>query len=404
MSREESEASTDGRDARALLALALGLGLLLFSETLLRALGYVDVRETTLVLSEEYLIGVFTTIPFVLGIGYGAIRLLQETEGKRGSHRVLKWALAAAGVSVLINGLVILVTPAVSRWYILAWLRWAVAIGGGVGVLVGFLEQRAIQNAREAERARVKAEQIERQRDTLDYLNSLLRHEVLNGINVIEGHSQLVAEKTSDPDLAERHIQPIVRRSHDIASVISDVRTLMQVIEGTNDFTVINLNSTIDREVAKVRDTAPEAEISVTLPEVAYVESDDLIGRTYGNVLFNAVEHNDSDPPRITVEGWQSEGDFVVEISDNGPGIGETAQAKLFERPSSGPADHGFGLYIVDQLCEHSGGTIELAETGPEGSTFRITLPAASPPAESEIGSPFVGVSGGQTSSPIWTS
>jgi signal transduction histidine kinase len=291
-----------------------------------------------------------------------------------------------------------LVTPGLSQGYIVGWLRWATAAGGGVGVMVGFLERRAIENALEAQRARVAADHIENQRETLDYLNSLLRHEVLNSINVIQGHSQYVAEKTDDSALAERHIEPIVRRSHDIAQIVSDVRTLMQVLEGVNDLTAIDVHSTVDREVAKVQDAVPEAEVSVTLPEGVYVQGDDLIGRIYGNVLFNAVEHNDSDLPRITVEGWQSDGDVVVEISDNGPGIDAAAREELFERPSAGPSDHGFGLYIVDRLCNHYEGSIELAETGAEGTTFAVTLPAASPPAEFDTGTPFTEFPGRQTS------
>lgn len=381
MTRDEGNQTTDRRSAWALLALALGLSLLVALETLLRVFGYVDFRETTLVLDAEYLIGTLTTIPFLLGIGYGGVRLLRSPKYASGNRRVLAWTLSAAGVSILINVLVILVTPNVHFWYEVAWLRWAAALGAGVGVLAGFLEQRAIQNAREAERARVRAEQIESQRDMVDYLNSLLRHEVLNGINVIEGHSQMVGEKIDDQEIAERHIEPIVRRSRDIGSIISDIRILMQAIDGTSEFKAVNLHNTVNREVTKIQDMAPEAEVSVNLPDDMYVEGDDMIGRIFGNVLSNAVEHNDTDQLRVRVEGWQSDGNVVVEVIDNGSGIDGATETRLFDRPKTGPADHGLGLYLVNQLCTQYGGSIELVETGDEGTTFRITLPAASTPS-----------------------
>ena len=71
--------------------------------------------------------------------------------------------------------------------------------------------------------------------------------------------------------------------------------------------------------------------------------------------------------------------DFVaIEIKDTGSGIPESIRDKIFESffttkaPSKGT---GLGLTIRREKMEKNGGTINIAETGPGGSTFRVILP-----------------------------
>ncbi len=76
---------------------------------------------------------------------------------------------------------------------------------------------------------------------------------------------------------------------------------------------------------------------------------------------------------------------MTVTISDNGPGITDRALDELFEKTRQG--DRGLGLYPVGQLLDRYGGTIELAETGADGSTFVVTLPQATEAPISATGS-----------------
>jgi signal transduction histidine kinase len=64
-------------------------------------------------------------------------------------------------------------------------------------------------------------------------------------------------------------------------------------------------------------------------------------------------------------------------FQDNGPGLADAARANLF-RPfagSSQPGGTGLGLVIASELAQGLGGTLTLAESGPEGTVFRLALP-----------------------------
>ena len=67
---------------------------------------------------------------------------------------------------------------------------------------------------------------------------------------------------------------------------------------------------------------------------------------------------------------------MVIEVSDTGPGIGDTARAHLFEafQGSTRTGGSGLGLAIAAELVRAHGGEIRLVE-GTVGATFRITIP-----------------------------
>jgi signal transduction histidine kinase len=79
------------------------------------------------------------------------------------------------------------------------------------------------------------------------------------------------------------------------------------------------------------------------------------------------------------VAGAGPDGDAVViDVTDDGPGIDERAREQLFKpfEGSTKKGGAGLGLIIVRDIARAHGGTVELAETGPGGTTFRLSLPA----------------------------
>ena len=101
----------------------------------------------------------------------------------------------------------------------------------------------------------------------------------------------------------------------------------------------------------------------------------DHLHRIAANLLRNAAEAMSaagSDPSRIFVSLETNE----IVFSDTGPGMPEKAAANLFT-PFAGTTRQtgsGLGLVIARELARAMGGELVLAETGPAGSVFRLTL------------------------------
>ncbi|MBY6034331.1 HDOD domain-containing protein [Marinobacter daepoensis] len=102
------------------------------------------------------------------------------------------------------------------------------------------------------------------------------------------------------------------------------------------------------------------------------------------NLVRNAAESFENQPGTVTLRTtaplFQNQRRWVeLQISDTGPGIPDGLQRHLFEpvQSTKGDGHSGLGLSIVKQLIDDMEGIIA-CHTGPEGTTFRILLPAAS--------------------------
>ncbi len=102
----------------------------------------------------------------------------------------------------------------------------------------------------------------------------------------------------------------------------------------------------------------------------------DQMFRVVLNLVKNACEalHGTG---AIVVSAACEPGALAIDIADNGPGMSAAVKAKLFQPfVSAGhPGGSGLGLAIARDLARGHGGEVALLATGPQGTTFRITLP-----------------------------
>lgn len=262
-------------------------------------------------------------------------------------------------------------------WAQIGSVRWGVAIGSGVGFLIGGLNARAIERAVDAERASIRAEASEQHREFLDYMNALLRHEVLNTANVIAGYAGLLEERLDADDDAAEYAAIIDRQAAELTRVIEDARLLIQIAEGGQETTVLDLRQLLTEELEKVSDRHPDVETSLEAPDAALVEADHLVRRVFSNLLENAVKHNHGESKRVAVAVTQTDDRVRVTVEDNGLGVPAEKRDDLFDLAISREANHGLGLTIAARLVDRYDGTIELARTGEDGTVVAVTLPRA---------------------------
>ena len=134
-----------------------------------------------------------------------------------------------------------------------------------------------------------------------------------------------------------------------------------------------------DAEVASGRDQV-RVEQERSVPTV--VRADPVMLReVLDNLVGNALKHSPEE--QLVVVSVRAEGDFVrLDVRDEGPGIEEAEQAKLFERWSRTDSSRarqlpgfGLGLSIVKRLVTAHGGLLGVSSRPGEGSTFWVTFP-----------------------------
>ena len=123
-----------------------------------------------------------------------------------------------------------------------------------------------------------------------------------------------------------------------------------------------------------------EVDIAEDLPRI-FADSGSL-EQVLVNLLINAAQAADKEDSwvRLGVRGGDPCDDHVViEVSDNGCGMDEEIQRKVFEPFFSTKAPGrgtGLGLFVTYNLVEGLGGSIEVESKPGKGSTFRVILNA----------------------------
>ncbi len=284
---------------------------------------------------------------------------------------VVRWtALGSATIPVFVGGVMtkgVIMGLAIDPTPALEVLLLGATLGSVGGFLTGWYNATASRRTR----------QLAARRDALEFTNKLLRHHVLNGVNVIDGYADAL-ESTADADECD-HLATIRHQSARIATLVENVGVVGRALGDSGALEPVDLSATLEARLDVARREHPQADIRSTLPTDLFVLGTDHLGAVFDNLLDNAVEHNDAGTPRVTVTATTDNGYVHVRVEDNGPGISERMRDCLFRPRETG--DAGFGLYLVDTLVSSYGGFVDVPDPEPPGFSIVVSLPVVDTPA-----------------------
>jgi len=230
-------------------------------------------------------------------------------------------------------------------------------------------------------------EQAVRMRD--DFM-SIVAHEVRTPLNGLILETQLrkmhlardnAAAFTLDKmhamvDRDERQIKSLIRLIEDMLDV-SRIRTGKLSIR-PSQFDLAALVRSLLQNFAPQIDAA-ESSVTLDAAESVVGHWDEFrIEQVISNLLTNALRYGAKSP--INVKVYSESGQARVEVRDQGIGIGEENQKRIFQQFERVTAKHavaglGLGLFISEQIVTAHGGTITVESRIGEGALFRVCLP-----------------------------
>jgi signal transduction histidine kinase len=174
----------------------------------------------------------------------------------------------------------------------------------------------------------------------------------------------------------------------DLDAVLRMFASLMRIsqIEAqdrTTAFRTINLLE-IAHEVVELYDAAAEEKgghLKAVGDGSVLIRADrDLLFEALANLVDNAIKHGRY-AGEVTVEVNERDGDPVIEVADDGPGIPPDEHQNVFRRffrleRSRGTPGHGLGLSLVAAVARLHGARIELSGTAP-GFKIALRFPSA---------------------------
>jgi len=218
---------------------------------------------------------------------------------------------------------------------------------------------------------------LETQRDNLEVLNQVVRHDVRNALQLVLAYGDVLEEYVGDD--GEEHLQQILeagREAVDITQTAGDVTKVL--LRSEADRTRVDVRPVLEKQIDDVQANHERAIVSVekTIPDVE-VLADDMLESVFRNLLNNAIVHNDKEIPEITVAATADDELLQVRVADNGPGIPDDQKERIFEEGERGLDSEGtgLGLYLVRTLVDRYDGDVWVEDNEPEGSVFIVELP-----------------------------
>jgi signal transduction histidine kinase len=215
-------------------------------------------------------------------------------------------------------------------------------------------------------------------------------HELRTPITVLTGYVSLLSDGSfgAAPDAWKESLEILKAKTQELNGIVSDLLDASRLEANT----LPPKQSRMDlRKV--VRDASDRARPRADLlgAEIASglaadpvpVEADaSQLGRILDNLINNGLTYSVR-PPRLSITVLGEAGRAVVRVTDNGVGIAEHEQERVFERfhRTNEPAFHhvagtGLGLYISRQLAEGHGGSLVVESSALDrGTTFALALP-----------------------------
>jgi signal transduction histidine kinase len=152
----------------------------------------------------------------------------------------------------------------------------------------------------------------------------------------------------------------------------------------------VNLLKVFETLLASLKHQIDETETEVKLsPQLPSIRSDRLaLEQVFGNLLDNALKYlQPGRPGRLAVEVENNRSFITIRLIDNGRGIAEQDQERIFElfrrAGRQNTQGEGIGLAHVRALVRRLGGDVTVQSRLGEGSEFRVVLPRSLPQEQS---------------------
>jgi signal transduction histidine kinase len=226
-------------------------------------------------------------------------------------------------------------------------------------------------------------------------------HELRTPLFSLGGFLELIANEELDEDERAEFVEEMSAQVGRLTKLATDLLDLSRLDAGQlavsrSDVDIATTVRTVAEEFRALAESSGHALVAETEEVVAQADEQRVlqIGRI---LLENAIRHT---PPgtSVVVTAAREDGHAALSVRDDGPGVPEADQARIFDRfyrADGGKASgSGLGLAIASELAARMEGSIEL-RSEPANTVFTLVLPLSDRIAEADFTSKEpVGASG----------
>ncbi|WP_233516876.1 ATP-binding protein [Haloferax sp. Atlit-6N] len=217
------------------------------------------------------------------------------------------------------------------------------------------------------------SERVRRQKQ-IRVLNRVLRHNIRNSINVVNGYGELIYESTADDEVSA-FAEKVVDRSKELLDLSEKSRTVSNALQAGDELQSLDVVAVLDRIRAALSDEYPHARIELTAPESAQVFGNSYLQTALYELCENAIVHSTQDAPLVDISVTEAQSAVTVRIEDRGTGISEQELAMLEGEETALRHGSGLGLWMVNSVVDGIGGELDISTDSTRGSVVTVSLP-----------------------------
>jgi two-component system OmpR family sensor kinase len=216
-------------------------------------------------------------------------------------------------------------------------------------------------------------------------------HELRTPLTTIRGNVELLTLDDAGESSERREaLEDIASEAERMSRLVTNLLALARADAGVHiEREAIAVRPVVEEVVRQIRRVGSTVRVELgEVPNVSVSASPDHLKQLLLILLDNARKYS---PPGgvVRLAAEQESGWLRVGVSDEGPGISDEDQERIFDRfyridPSRQGSGAGLGLSIARWIAQEHEGTLEVRSRLGQGSTFVLSLPLAAVPAREE--------------------
>ncbi len=250
---------------------------------------------------------------------------------------------------------------------------------------LGSIKKYSLKQKEDTQLIAEKSKLLQRSNEDLSQFAYVASHDLKEPLRMISSYVQLLGQKYSgqlEGD-ADRYIKYAVDGCLRMKTLIDGLLTFSRIESSNEEMINVNIHDIIKDVLFELDLQIKESNAKVMWKELPDIHASSSQVRTvFRNLISNSIKYCEQETPEINITAIQSD-DFVeISLQDNGIGIEDQYQNKIFTifsrlHSREKYSGTGIGLSITKKIIDHHGGNIWLDSEPEKGTTFHFTFPIA---------------------------